>query len=1548
MSNTDYLKQALNEWQKASPKSGSGKQLSNRIMDLTNKVMKSNSFTSLNNSFWKDWLNVTGKTRFLSSLRNEDLYRWAELAFTLIQHTQFSIKDLMELRVREHPRKLLFREISGNTSSQWSYEHIDQHIKEIASVFYTLGKNKPKVAIWSENNVEAACCDLACLCYDVLVTPLNIHFDPQTLQYIIDLLHINIIVTDTQYRLNQLDSLRDKTRQPFICLALDQDLSTDDKNTYFLYEYCKRFSQKEIRSILDRKPNPINQVSTVMFTSGSTGMPKGVSFSNYNLITKRFARAAALPRIGRNEVFLCYLPLYHTFGRFLELMGTIFWGGTYVFAGNTSAETLLSLFPKINPTGFISIPLRWVQLHEQCLEKMSRIPDPEMKEVALRSVIGSRLRWGLSAAGYLDPGIFQFFQTNGVELCSGFGLTEATGGVTMTPPGKYIANTHGLPLPGVELRFGKKNELHIRGHYIARYLEEKKPGDIIPFPRHAKSDYWLHTGDLFQVNKEGYYSIIDRIKDIYKNNKGQTVAPRKVEDKFMNVPGIKRTFLVGDARPYNVLFIIPDRDDPILKTPLNEDNEWEYFHQIVTAANHDLAPYERVINFTILDRDFSLEKGELTPKGSFNRKIIQQNLSDRIDELYHRNYVELSRYRMTIRIPRWFYRDRGLIEGDIKLQQKGLIDGSNNQILNINRKKKDNTVRIGDLIYKMDGDIVDLGLLIRQPALWVGNPQLIAFCPIKEGWDTPFNGFDKLVHRPLGNDTEYTTDQLPRLDAVRNPLLIKANNLISIMLFSDTDTTLAAMKQLRIIMGSAEVRLADIIRQRLECLARHPEESVRVFAYQILLMDDPRPSHFKSYPVFIESGLSFLNQESIESIAFSKMETRRLEALRRRLLNYRLTLNWPSDKTMQQQFEKIFELLVSFINYHPEFYNSIRAELASWILHKSDPELSLKAEKQFKKLYKNFEARLESETPKYHEKEWLKRIIFEDGLSSNEISRIKKVLINTTFLKQSVMLAFDEIDFDLMQVPDGGIWISRLLVSHHYLLYRMSINLNNGKHFDLQLVLRETLQTPSVLESVHWLEAVAGYPYGPPVLPRLGCYRPELGARSMVYLNETSVWGKIRQISSVHFTGGPFPNPKAWLKLFIEAMAVFYRGWLNSGELIIPGVVFPHNIVVPELDFRESAMILSLIGWTKYKNPLSLVEPLLKNFYFKTVAHYPWCKDQLDETWIFDACIEALGKDKGLLFLKKLRTKLKSKSLLCLDGSPLIDLLDTYRTNLRSDYYKPLALLKAIDRYNNWESVNPSATPAAREQTILDLFKLYRLDRYPEICRYHLYRGTYFLKAGKETGSTFNKLLDKMALDIEKPAIQLLELSDLQSSLKKPHDREIFSHMVFPRFQSRKRLDVLKIGEQEEKQVIVYSYFTDRYGASYTVREPVEPAEIGQLYRLFLNENFPKTISEYDKHLIVTDSNEIIVGGICYQFRSNDVVQLEGTVVVDQLKERGIGTALIEDFCNRMESQSVQVIIAHFFLRHFYLKLGFKVDKRWGALVKFLAPENTLTESTPR
>ncbi|MBN1781642.1 GNAT family N-acetyltransferase [bacterium] len=1539
------LQKALSRWEKVKNQSDLNHASARDVLDEIVKMCKNKELDQLSRQIWHQIIYKTGKTTFLQSLNDASLqYRWAEMTFQLIRHSQYHLRILFEQQTREHPRKILFRDYKGTTCSQWTYEQIYRNIREIATLFFIHAeKSTPRVAIWAENSVDSACCDLACLCYDILNTPVSIHFDESTVMDIFEELKINIVVTDSHDKAKILNRLQKKTGIPLTIFLLDPLIQSDDSHFIFLGTAQKQLHVSEVEKTLkNRTVKPLNEIATVMYTSGTTGQVKGVCFSMYNLITKRFARAAALPKVGQNEVMICYLPLFHTFGRFLELLGTIYWGGTYVFPGNPSIETLLQLFPQVNPTGFISIPLRWEQLKETCLEKLVNIPDPEIQEVAFRNITGNRLRWGLSAAGHLDSSTFQFFQKHGVDLCSGFGMTEATGGITMTPPLHYVKNTHGIALPGIHLELNANKELLISGHYVARYFEEIGLNGTIPYPKSPRSDFWLATGDVFKITKEGYYQIVDRIKDIYKNNKGQTIAPKKVENKFINVPGIQYTFLVGDEKPYNVLFIIPDLNDPVMKSLRTTNQYHEYFHQIVTAANKDLAPYERVINYAVLDREFSLDEKELTPKGSFNRKVIIDHFAETISELYRSDFVEKPVGTYRVRIPRWFYRDLIILEDDIVCTGKTLKNNQSGEKLVIQKNTKTGFVRIGHLEYRIQGEIIDLGLFARQPLLWMGNPALVAFCPIKEGWDVPLNQVSSHVFLPWKHRMQIRNAEESQAHRIRNHRLARLHEQFSMIQFSKIPENGELVDKIGKTLKKAPPYLAEVIRRRLESLARHSDESIRCHAYKILLLNESEPDFGQTFPAFINSGLTFLNQETIEAIAFTKLEQRRLEVLRQRLFIYRLQLDWPVNKATRQQFEHVFQLLVSFVGYHPEFYNTVRAELASWVLHRSDPVLAKIAEKYFTRLFKNFESQLEQDTPKTSKAQWENKLVFEDGMSQMEIQRINKVLIGTTFLKQSIMLAFDQKDFNISDVSGQGIWISRIQSSHEYLLYRMSINTFDSKHFDLQLVLREQLPSDTVAEAVHWLEAVAGYPFGPPVLPRLGCYRPELGARSMVFMNEISVWGKIRQFSSIHFTGGPFPKQEGWRKLFVEAMAAFYRGWRNSGNRIVPGAVFPHNAVVPELDFREGATILSLIGWQDYTDPLTLVRPMLQNFYRKTVAHYPWCKDQIEIEWIFDACIEALGMQSAQEFFQQLKSRLKSEPLLEFGDLPLLDTLNDYLIKLKRYYYKPLALRNAVERYRNWEKMNQLAPSSAREQTVVEFHQLYRLDRYPEIARYFYYRDTYFSHANPDIRMAFDRLLSIMSRHMDQPAIQLVELSDLQSVIDAKTDRDVFSRMVFPRHHHRRRMDVLKIGESEIEHVIVHSTFTDKVGSTYTMRSPITPAEIGQLYRLFFNEKYPKTISEQDQHFVVIDAHERIVGGICYQIPEDKIAQIEGTVVSSPLKDRGIHTAMIEDFCNRMASNKIQLIKAPLIMQPFYVKNGFSVDKRWGTLVKFLTPEQNV------
>jgi acyl-CoA synthetase (AMP-forming)/AMP-acid ligase II len=138
----------------------------------------------------------------------------------------------------------------------------------------------------------------------------------------------------------------------------------------------------------------------------------------------------------------------------------------------------------------------------------------------VRHVTSGSLRWGLSAAGHLDAEVFRFFQRNGVELLSGFGMTEATGGITMTPPGGYRDDSLGCALPGIELRVASDGELLVRGPYVMEGYLEPSGGDP-----GFDGEGWFHTGDLMEQEEDGFLRLVDRKKEIYKNIKGETIAP---------------------------------------------------------------------------------------------------------------------------------------------------------------------------------------------------------------------------------------------------------------------------------------------------------------------------------------------------------------------------------------------------------------------------------------------------------------------------------------------------------------------------------------------------------------------------------------------------------------------------------------------------------------------------------------------------------------------------------------------------------------------------------------------------------------------------------------------------------------------------------------------------------------------------------------------------------------------------------------------------------------------------------------------------------------
>lgn len=1480
----------------------------------------------------KLFLNCTSNCNFLQSLETEELRnRWADACFDAIRDSEYSILDMFEYRNSTIPEKIYFQDLTGGMISQWSYRQVFFHIRELASAFYKLADDRaPVVAIFAENSFETACCDLACLTFDIPVTPLNTHFTNDILTYIFSLTKVNIVVTDSESRCEQLIELNKELNTKIKILFTGNSKLSDASEIIYLGEYSRKINAVEISVLLNnRKKRSIKQVATIMFTSGSTGMPKGVSFSMYNLVSKRFARAAALPEVGNNEVLLCFLPLYHTFGRYLEMLGMLYWKGTYTFCGNPSAETLLKYFPKINPTGFISIPLRWSQLHEKIVYETQKFR-PEDSYGVMQTVTGNRLRWGLSAAGYLSPDTFRFFEKNNVKLCSGFGMTEATGGITMTPPGAYVENSVGRPLPGVYTELDEKGELLISGHYITHYIEEAGFNDEIEYP--DIKPYKVNTGDIFRILPGGHHEIIDRVKDIYKNNKGQTIAPRIVEQKYDGVPGIKQTFLVGDGKPYNSLFIVPDNNDPVITNCTSEYEKREYFRQIIKLSNQSLPPYERVISFEILDRDFSADKNEITAKGSFNRKNILANFQHLVERLYSKNFNEYHFTDFSIRVPLWFYRDLGILEDEIKIAENCIVNIVSNKKLTI--CLNNDSVQIGNFIYKSTEKILDLGVIVRQPMLWCGNNELLSFYTCREGWDALNTG--------ISTDITFTSDGLILSDSyntkhLKDNNIIKTHVLLSKAISESGEAAYRAIEELEKIYNNCSPFIEKLIRNRLFAFAFHATAEVRHACYRILLLDEPDSGYEHLFSWFLTSGKSFIDSASIEKLAFSGFEKRRLEALRKRLYSYRQNSIFPIENTILQQLADVFEMLVKFVDTHPEFYNSVRAELSSWSLISEDKTLAEKAEKNLTALYKRFDEKIKNSSPAITESEIYKTTCFDACLGSNEKQKLIEIFKDKTFLKQSVMLAFDNPEFKFTDIAERGMWVYRIPSPDQYKFYRASINTINKKHYDILIILCENMDDTQFKSSILWLLSVAGYPFYPRVLPRIGCISLDQKAISLAYRGEIDAWKKICQLSMTDSSAELAKVKSNWKRLFTESFIAYFRCWKNSGYKIVPTYIIPDKVVVSELKYHEGALLRSLTDYSEYSNPLSLVSQMINNFYEKTANCFPSVREMLDINWIFDACYEAFDKKMAAFFLHELKSYIEKEKFVCPNGENIHETLNTYISKREKHFVPSLSLSTAIDEYEDWEALNSNPTIEAKNQTITELYKLYHINRRPEIERYYLYRNTFFKQSGKDVLDSFDKLLDCMYAQEFKPALQFTELSDLQYTLTSEDESFVFSKMVFLTGGSMGKMEVRKTGISDLEETAVHTVITDRYNESYTFRHPEKASETGNLYRLFYIENYPKIASSNDRHYIITDHAGRVSGGICYSILDETTVLLDAMIITGQLQKRGLGRAMAEEFFRRLSALNYKIVRTHLYQKNFFEKLDFKTDKKYGERVKFLS-----------
>jgi long-chain acyl-CoA synthetase len=269
----------------------------------------------------------------------------------------------------------------------------------------------------------------------------------------------------------------------------------------------------------------------------------------------------------------------------------------------------------------------------------SRLAD-RLVGAKIRARMGGRLRLCISGGAPLAPHVIEFFFAIGVPVLEGYGLTETSPVITLNPPGRERPGSVGRPMPGVEVKIGADGEILTRGPHVMRgyWRNEAATAAVL-------RDGWFHTGDAGRIDDDGYLYITDRLKDVLVLAAGKKVAPQPIETRLKRSPWIAEAILLGDGRPYVIALIVPafarleaeaavrgwggDRAERLRRPEVRG-----LFEAEIAGVNADLAPFETIKRFALLDQELTLERGELTPTLKVRRGMLAEKLRSTIESLY--------------------------------------------------------------------------------------------------------------------------------------------------------------------------------------------------------------------------------------------------------------------------------------------------------------------------------------------------------------------------------------------------------------------------------------------------------------------------------------------------------------------------------------------------------------------------------------------------------------------------------------------------------------------------------------------------------------------------------------------------------------------------------------------------------------------------------------------------------------------------------------------------------------------------------------------------
>lgn len=566
---------------------------------------------------------------------------------------------------RRQDRVMLVRE-----ETQWTAIGAQEFYRNVTGMARALrrwGLNKGyRLAILSENRPEWTITDFASLLLGVVVVPIYSTLTAPQTAYILADSGARVVVVSTQQQLDKVLSIKDKT-------SVERMVVMDPVNTAHA-EPMQRLMQEgrsERDPDLEARARAISEddLASIVYTSGTTGTSKGVRLSHGNL-TSNVLNSLNDFDIGTDEVSVSFLPLSHVTARHVDF-ALLHRGVTLAYCPfiDQLPQTLL----EVQPTIFVAVPRVYEKIHGQVELKANRFPKRAIYRWALsvgnahrpkllagkkpealswkladklvysqvRARMGGKVRLFVSGGAPLGRELALWYASIGIRIHEGYGLTETSPVIAINTPNAHKIGTVGRPLVNVEVRIAEDSEILVRGPSIFRgYWNRPEETDK------AFVEGWFKTGDIGNLDEDGFLSVTDRKKDLLKTSGGKFIAPQPIENSIKLNALIGTAVVLGDRRKFASVIISPHfplleewaRANDVLFSSREElivdPKVQALYEDIVADVNRGLARFETLKKILLVPDEFTANDGTLTPTFKLRRKAIEERYRKEIDELY--------------------------------------------------------------------------------------------------------------------------------------------------------------------------------------------------------------------------------------------------------------------------------------------------------------------------------------------------------------------------------------------------------------------------------------------------------------------------------------------------------------------------------------------------------------------------------------------------------------------------------------------------------------------------------------------------------------------------------------------------------------------------------------------------------------------------------------------------------------------------------------------------------------------------------------------------